>query len=163
MPMQPSPSGDTARSGPRLRCFNMLPLSLVDVDLALDEREAVLQLHHVGPDRVPVRLEEREAIGCGVNPGEGQLGVATHLANRHARTAQLGQDLDPAEVAVAIETVAVAFAPDRGHQARSFVVAEGVSTQTGCVSGFAYRQPGLRVHAMHRKTSSALQVKRSAV
>src|ERR1700722_3450603 len=161
IPMQPRPCGDTGTSPSEVvrMCFTS-PLEVAGFQpgqapaVKADLRAEQFQALPLGSEGLPpffaVPLEQLDAFGLArARPDE--LGVALHIPHRHPGGAQLGQQRQPVQVAVAVPAPAVAAALDRGEQADALVPAQGVLGQAAFLGRFAYgpgrHDPSLRVRA----------------
>src|ERR1044071_6066366 len=105
--MQPRPSADTSK--PWLPSFLLsIDSLLIYGDLAFDEGEVTLCLRQLGPHRLPVLLEQRQALAL-VAAGPHQLVIATDARDRHPACPQAADRLHPLHVGLAVAAV-----PGRG-------------------------------------------------
>ena len=91
-----------------------------------------------------VGAQEREPLGLVAFAGADHLGVAAHLADRHAGRPQLGDQLEPAEVALGVATVPRAGPVDPEHQPVALVVAQRVPRQADALGDLGDGQFGGR-------------------
>src|SRR6266568_6212728 len=147
IPMQPRPCADTVSwpnvvvriCVPFLRCVRLRRRGQavrVVADLRVEALQA-LPLAGEGPAHLlAVPLQQLEAFRlAGARPD--QLGVPLHVPDRHPGRAQLGQQRQPLQVAVAEPAAAVPAPVDAPEQADPLVPAEGVLGKAALGGGLA--------------------------
>src|SRR5205814_2357075 len=77
-------------------------------------------------DPLAVSSQKPEPLVLVAAAGPDQLGIAAHFPDRHARRPQFGDQLDPAQVALAVTTMARAGSVNPEHQPIALVVAQRV-------------------------------------
>src|SRR6266508_3602158 len=154
MPMQPRPSVETVRADvvPRVRVVVIvMPTSqrlrarskssgpglveavLVEADLVVDGAQVVGDLGELAAYSLAVVEEQPQSLDLVAVAGADQFGVRADLADRHTGRTQLGDQLDPAQVALGVAAVPRRGPADLEHQPVALVVAQRVSGQSGAV------------------------------
>src|SRR4029077_13387562 len=151
IPMQPRPWADTVNwPSVVVRMFARAPLSVLEcvrlrcegqavrvvADLRVEQLQA-FALAGKGPAHLlAVLFQQLDAFGL-TRARPDQLGVALHIADRHPGRAQLGQQGQPLQVALAEPAAAVPAPLDVREQADPLVPAQGVLGKTALGGGFA--------------------------
>ena len=103
--------------------------------LPLDRLEVPARLVEMGQDLEAVRLEDLQARLLGPRARAHEVRVLAHAPDRHPGGAQLRDQLDPAEVGVAVAAVTRHGPVDLHHQPGALVVAQRVGGQAGDAGG----------------------------
>src|SRR3954447_5950389 len=128
MPMQPRPWAETSGPlSPSLRVFIVLTPLRVHLDLVVDHEQAALEVADPIADLLAVVSQQLLAGGSGVIARADQFRVAEHVRDRHPGQPHLADELQPAQVAVAV-------APSAAPPAR-------VSSRPGPLTADVLHQP----------------------
>src|SRR6266542_3778607 len=140
IPMQPRPWAETVKSPNATSRMSVSLLrrthsAAVDPDLVVEQLQALLPLRDRPQDELAVTSEQVEPLGL-TGPRPDQLGVALHVAYRHAGGAQLAQHQQPVHVAVAEPAPPVRAAFDSIEQADPLVPSQRVLAEAALIRGF---------------------------
>jgi hypothetical protein len=102
-------------------------------DLDVDRVQVSQHRVELGAYPLAVGPQQRQALVLVAVACSHQLGVATHLADRHARRPQLGYQLDPAQIVFRVEAMTRIGPADHEHQPVALVVAQCVPRQAGAL------------------------------
>src|SRR6266542_4799169 len=106
----------------------------VHFDLPADEVEALAELADLRGHAFPVLAQEIEPFLLVAGSLANELGVPTDPDERHARGAEVGADLQPLDVLLAVDAVPVgAPAHGTGQDAGALVEAQRVDAETGAL------------------------------
>jgi hypothetical protein len=110
----------------------------VRFDLPADEVEALAQLADLGGHTFSVLTQEIKPFVLVAGSLPDELGIPADPGERHARGAEVGADLQPLEVLVAIDAVPVGPpAHGTGEYALALVEAQRVDTETSAFGNFS--------------------------
>src|ERR1700694_2396276 len=78
-------------------------------------------------------LQQLQACGDGVLAPAEELGVAQDIVNGHACRPQALEKLNPDDILLGIRAIAIRLIAPNGlyHQTSAFIIAQGMSTETG--------------------------------
>src|ERR1035438_313602 len=147
IPMQPRPCADTVSSPSlvvrmcllaplKFACWRRGQAAAVVADLRVEQLEALPLSGQRPAHLLAVLFQQLEAFGL-ARARPDQLGVPLHVPHRHPGGAQLGQQRQPVQVALAEPPPAVPAPRDGPEQADPLVPAQGVLGQATLFRGFA--------------------------